>query len=97
MLRVTQDMLRKHVWSSSPSTGNEQLSQCLDALRQSVMCANDVTPLVWEWDEKKHVAREVAEVQHTCTDFEKVREWGSENYLRGWELRDRGELMKKPE
>ncbi|KAF8248669.1 hypothetical protein K440DRAFT_642085 [Wilcoxina mikolae CBS 423.85] len=65
------DMLRKHIWSSSPSTGNEQLSQCLEALRQSVMCASDVTPLVWVWDEKKHVAKEVTEVQHTCVDFEK--------------------------
>lgn len=59
--------------------GIEHLEHCYDALRQSLMCSADVTPLPWQWVEAEHEAKEVARVAHTCRDFEAVRRWGMDN------------------
>ena len=78
-------MIRKRIWSNQTweatheLMGIEHLSHCLDALRQSLMCSVDITPLPWEWDPIDKRSKEVAEVQHTCRNFEKVKQWALEN------------------
>jgi len=57
----------------------KHLSHCLDALRQSLMCSSDITPLPWIWDQTAREAKEVAEVQHTCRNFEKIQRWALDN------------------
>jgi len=82
------NMIRKRLWanenfeSTHELMGIEHLSHCLDALRQSLMCSSDITPLPWKWDAQAGEAKEVAEVQHTCRNFEKVRQWAKENRVR---------------
>ncbi|KAF8244400.1 hypothetical protein K440DRAFT_605131 [Wilcoxina mikolae CBS 423.85] len=79
------NMIRKRLWSNETFAaehelmGIEHLSHCLDALRQSLMCSSDITPLPWKWDEKAGEAKEVAEVQHTCRDFGRIQEWARKN------------------
>jgi hypothetical protein len=78
-------MLRKRIWSTETFApdhelmGIEHLSHCLDALRQSLMCSADITPLPWTWDEEAGEAKEVADVQHSCRDFGKIWEWAKNN------------------
>lgn len=43
------------------------------------MCSSDITPLPWVWDEQSGEAKELADVQHTCRNFEKIKQWGKEN------------------
>ena len=80
-------MIRKRLWAAGTFAathelmGMEHLSHCLDALRQSLMCSADVTPLPWAWDAAAGEAKEVAEVQHTCRDFDAIRAWAKENRL----------------
>ncbi|KAF8541807.1 hypothetical protein BDD12DRAFT_731081, partial [Trichophaea hybrida] len=80
-----QNMLRKELWSNKTFTPEHELvrmkhlSHCLDALRQSLMCCADITPLPWVWDQRAGEAKEVAVVQHTCRNFEKVRRWALDN------------------
>ncbi|KAF9523975.1 hypothetical protein CPB83DRAFT_727462, partial [Crepidotus variabilis] len=83
------NMLRLHVFSPNatmhntddPLQGTVHLSHCIDSLRQSIMCSVDITPIPWVWDFKDKVARPVADIQHTCRNFEKVREWAKEKHL----------------
>ncbi|KAM7192632.1 protein of unknown function (DUF3328) domain containing protein [Rhypophila sp. PSN 637] len=81
------NMLRKRVYSKDDYPpdhelmGIEHLEHCYDALRQSLMCSADITPLPWQWVGKEQQAKEVARVVHTCRDFEALRTWGKENAL----------------
>ncbi|KAF5981295.1 hypothetical protein FBULB1_4861 [Fusarium bulbicola] len=60
-------------------TGIEHLEHCYDALRQSLMCSADITPLPWVWSDKAQEAKEVARVTHTCRDFDILRDWAREH------------------
>ena len=80
-----QNMLRKRLYSKveyppdHELMGIEHLEHCYDALRQSLMCAADITPLPWQWVEEAQEAKEVARVAHTCRNFESIRSWAKEN------------------
>ncbi|KAJ9485798.1 hypothetical protein VN97_g7570 [Penicillium thymicola] len=51
------------------------MNHCLDYLRQAVMCNVDMTPLPVHWDEKEDRPLPDFEVEHTCRNFWKVRDW----------------------
>ena len=59
--------------------GFDHLEHCIDDLRQSLMCSSDITPLPWTWVEADQESKEVAEVVHTCRNFEAIRGWAKEN------------------
>ncbi|KAL4888916.1 hypothetical protein BDV59DRAFT_205756 [Aspergillus ambiguus] len=59
----------------SDHTGITHLDHCVDIIRQGLMCNADITPLTWTRDAKEGLAKEVAEVVHTCRDFNAIREW----------------------
>ncbi|OOO06239.1 Protein of unknown function DUF3328 [Aspergillus oryzae] len=54
------------------------INHCLDHLRQAVMCHSDVTPLPVLWAEKEDRPLNDFQVEHTCRNFWKVREWALE-------------------
>ncbi|KAL6903859.1 hypothetical protein GGI43DRAFT_381569 [Trichoderma evansii] len=51
------------------------LNHCLDYLRQSIMCNIDLTPLPIYWDERQNRPMADMEVEHTCRDFQAVKNW----------------------
>ncbi|KAF9882666.1 hypothetical protein FE257_005660 [Aspergillus nanangensis] len=59
----------------SDHTGITHLDHCVDIIRQGLMCNADITPLTWTRDGHDGSAKEVAEVIHTCRDFEAIRDW----------------------
>ncbi|KAF9522396.1 hypothetical protein CPB83DRAFT_777148, partial [Crepidotus variabilis] len=81
------NMLRLRVFSPTvPDTndaleGTDHLSHCIEWLRQSVMCSVDITPIPWRWDFKDKIAKPTADIQHTCRNFDKVKDWAKENHL----------------
>jgi Mycotoxin biosynthesis protein UstYa len=81
-------MLRKRLWSNETFTpdhelmGMEHLEHCIDAIRQTLMCTADVTPLPWNWVEEDQEAKAVADVAHSCRDFERIRDWAIENQVK---------------
>lgn len=84
-------MIRKRIWSTETYepddelTGIEHLEHCIDALRQSLMCSADVTPIPWKWREEDHEAKAVAEIAHTCRNFEDIRVWAKENQVKDFD------------
>ncbi|KAF5242484.1 hypothetical protein FANTH_8650 [Fusarium anthophilum] len=82
----SQNMIRKRLYIEDGKydpnhklTGIEHLEHCYDALRQSLMCSADITPLPWVWSDKAQEAKEVARVTHTCRDFDVLRDWAREH------------------
>lgn len=63
------------------------IDHCVDAIRQSLMCSADITPLTWLWDEEKKQALAKATLVHTCRRFDKIQEWAEQH--RYSELMDR--------
>jgi hypothetical protein len=81
-------MLRKRIWSTETYApdhelmGMEHLEHCIDALRQSLMCSADVSPIAWQWFEKDQEAKAVAEIAHTCRNFDDIRDWAKEHKVK---------------
>ncbi|KAJ3552560.1 hypothetical protein NM688_g4090 [Phlebia brevispora] len=60
---IKQDMLRMH------------LNHCVDSLRQHLMCAGDISPVVWQWNDQDDRAHINMDVLHTCRDFDMIVDW----------------------
>ncbi|KAF7306548.1 hypothetical protein MIND_00446100 [Mycena indigotica] len=56
------------------------MQHCLSSLRQSIMCASDITPIVWQWSEGSHAAKERSDVLHTCRDFGRIHDWAQAHF-----------------
>ena len=53
----------------------------MEIIRQAIMCAGDITPYTWKWNEEHQILQNVVSTPHTCRNFDKIREWASpENY-----------------
>ncbi|THH00335.1 hypothetical protein EW026_g2166 [Hermanssonia centrifuga] len=76
---------------TDPITGNlgvipkaevpEHISHCIDNIRQALMCASDITPIVWQWSEQKKKAEFRGSVVHSCRSFDRVVEWAEAHQL----------------
>lgn len=83
-------------------------ADCLDRLRQGIMCASNVGVQSWkkmagvpdfegagfeEW-----ITLDMGHVTTTCRNFEAVRDWAFSRELKGTQNRDHGQLgLKLPE
>jgi len=56
------------------------IRHCIGALRQSLMCAADISTIAWQWSEKDKTAMQRDDILHSCRDFEKIQAWAKENY-----------------
>jgi len=48
---------------------------CLDSIRLSLMCSGDMTLVPIRWDDNRGWIMPIFEVDHTCRDYEALREW----------------------
>ncbi|KAK6815747.1 hypothetical protein PG987_016513 [Apiospora arundinis] len=60
---------------SNPLLSVDHLNHCIEQLRQSVMCSNDVTPLSWHWDKTPGDATLFATLPHRCRKFDRIQSW----------------------
>lgn len=92
-----QNMVRKGLygevdWTDKDDmTGISHLDHCIDIIRQNLQCNADVTPLTWIRDPVDGRAKEVAEVIHTCRDWDRLQEWALEHKV--WHKWDAYELV----
>lgn len=56
----------------------KHMDHCIDSIRQSLMCSSDITPLPYAWWPKYQLVLPVAAAQHTCRDFDAIRDWARE-------------------
>ncbi|KAE8142314.1 hypothetical protein BDV38DRAFT_278479 [Aspergillus pseudotamarii] len=62
----------------------EHVDHCIDSIRQSLMCAADVTALTGFWNEEQQLVKAKLDVIRTCRDFEAIRDWGMEHRALQW-------------
>lgn len=61
------------------------LDHCIDALRQTIMCHSDVSPVSWHLNmPKRNVIIPQLSTTHTCRNFTKIQEWARENSAGDW-------------
>jgi len=63
--------------------GIDHIEHCLNSIRQSLMCSVDVTPIVFQWDEKEQRSFVRTDTLHSCRNFENIRGWAKEHQLYG--------------
>ncbi|UNI22937.1 hypothetical protein JDV02_008781 [Purpureocillium takamizusanense] len=59
------------------SYGRDHLSHCLDALREAVMCASDISVITWKWNSKAQKSLGHGDIVHSCRSFEDIRDWSA--------------------
>ncbi|GFG19482.1 hypothetical protein IFM5058_10133 [Aspergillus udagawae] len=64
------------------------INHCLDHLRQALMCHVDVTPIPVLWAEKEDRPLNDFQVEHTCRNFWKVKDWARERSAHKHEYKD---------
>ncbi|KAJ7102364.1 hypothetical protein B0H15DRAFT_328304 [Mycena belliarum] len=66
--------------ATSEGINTKHMRHCLSSLRQSIMCASDISTIVWQWSDKSQAAKERSDVVHTCRDFSKLQAWSKDHY-----------------
>ncbi|PPJ55252.1 hypothetical protein CBER1_04281 [Cercospora berteroae] len=68
-----------HHLHSAALLGEGHIYHCFEAVRESLMCHADVSPIVRQWSplDKKEKIR--GDVVHTCRNFWKIHVWGREH------------------
>jgi hypothetical protein len=85
-------MIRKVYWAKSAGAMEDMphhddsmdpahIDHCIDTIRQYMMCNADITPTTWVWDAKEGKSKAVANVAHTCRNFDDVKAWAMERRL----------------
>lgn len=89
-LQVNQQLrclnfLRKYTWPDhyksdpwfkrDPSVVRMQIDDCIELIRQSLMCNADVAVIRWNWVKNHHKPYPNFNTLHACRKFEKVMDW----------------------
>ncbi|KAJ7153294.1 hypothetical protein C8R46DRAFT_912510 [Mycena filopes] len=56
------------------------LRHCIGAIRQALMCAADITPVVWQWSDELKIADQRDDILHVCRDYGKIQTWAKEHH-----------------
>jgi hypothetical protein len=64
------------------NTGHRHINHCIDTIRQSLMCAADISVYTWEWDEERQTTVNKVKNPHVCRNFDKIKEWATVNTKR---------------
>jgi hypothetical protein len=61
--------------------GMRHVRHCVGAIRQSLMCYADTTPVVWQWSTELMRAEQRDDLLHTCRDFDQIQRWTREHNM----------------
>ncbi|KAK7943557.1 uncharacterized protein PG986_012670 [Apiospora aurea] len=84
-ISLSQDYYRtvldsSHFDPAEGSYGRDHISHCLDALREAIMCASDISVITWKWNHKAQRALGHGDIVHTCRNFESIHDWSTKNH-----------------
>ncbi|KAF7974276.1 hypothetical protein HWV62_13074 [Athelia sp. TMB] len=89
------NLIRKSIWPEhypevqearyTPLEGGgafDHVDHCLNAIRESLTCNADLTPVTWHWNERDQISKFDFDAIHTCVSWEAVHAWTAENTAR---------------
>lgn len=53
----------------------DHLDHCVNAIRASLMCNADLTPLVWRWYPQYNASMPDFDITHTCVNWDRIQDW----------------------
>ncbi|KAJ7466271.1 hypothetical protein B0H11DRAFT_1814598 [Mycena galericulata] len=56
------------------------IRHCIGAIRQGLMCAADISTVVWQWSHEFKRAEQRDDVPHVCRDYEKIQDWAKSHH-----------------
>ena len=59
----------------------EDLAQCVDSIRQTLMCNADISTIHWEWNEEQQRAKPRSTNTHTCRNFGAIQQWALDHQV----------------
>lgn len=74
---------RGDVYDNDNVIGYPHIAHCIDIIRQSLMCASDVSMYTWAWEEEQGGIHIQMGNPHTCRNFDAIREWAANHGLAG--------------
>ncbi|KAL2185843.1 hypothetical protein L209DRAFT_772455 [Thermothelomyces heterothallicus CBS 203.75] len=87
---VQLDLLYPKLYHSDVTSGSDEaadtlchLEQCVESLRQSLLCASDTSTIFWEWSPANGKMMDNTATMHACRDFERIRDWVVRHRLDG--------------
>ncbi|KAJ7905894.1 hypothetical protein B0H13DRAFT_2233707 [Mycena leptocephala] len=51
------------------------IRHCIGAIRQALMCAADISVVVWQWSHELKMAEQRDDIPHVCRDYGKIQTW----------------------
>jgi mycotoxin biosynthesis protein UstYa len=96
-ITVVQNIIRTALWKDhymniyEPSDfeyhwgayGMRHVMHCVDALRQAIECASDISVVVWQWSDISQKALGHGDIVHTCRNFDSIRNWSAKRKFIG--------------
>ena len=62
------------------------MDHCIDSIRESLMCAGDITPRPFGWNLKQSSVLPVNRVLRTCRDFDAIKDWALDRQVKGFDF-----------
>ncbi|KAJ3558166.1 hypothetical protein NM688_g1083 [Phlebia brevispora] len=59
----------------SPRGLRAHMKHCVDNLRQAIMCAGDISPIVWHWSDEDQGNIVNLDVPHSCRSYDSLAAW----------------------
>ncbi|KAJ7033579.1 hypothetical protein C8F04DRAFT_1260834 [Mycena alexandri] len=56
------------------------IRHCIGAIRQALMCAADISPVVWQWSDELQIADQRDDIPHVCRDYGKIQAWAKDHH-----------------
>ncbi|KAJ7118117.1 hypothetical protein C8R44DRAFT_878749 [Mycena epipterygia] len=77
------DIMRKqlHPGFDYPVVDLGHIRHCIGTIRQALMCAADITPIVWQWSETQQRAEQRDDIVQVCRDYGKIQEWVESHFV----------------
>ncbi|KAF7975505.1 hypothetical protein HWV62_9437 [Athelia sp. TMB] len=90
-----QNLVRKAAWPEHYPDAQEarysllkgggvfdHVDHCLNAIRESLVCNADLTPVTWHWNERDQISGVEFNAVHTCVNWDNIHAWAAENAAR---------------
>ncbi|KAJ3556366.1 hypothetical protein NM688_g2066 [Phlebia brevispora] len=75
------DPLTGNIGITKHSSIPDHVAHCLDILRQGIMCAADISPIVYDWDEERQKTIPMLSIGHSCRKWDNIVDWARDHQL----------------
>ncbi|KAH8813399.1 hypothetical protein DL96DRAFT_518880 [Flagelloscypha sp. PMI_526] len=80
-LNTIRKALNPERYAEDTGLDETHVRHCIDSIRQSLMCASDISVIVWQWNVEKNLVQGKTDIAHSCRNFDKLQQWTHDRRL----------------